>query len=152
MIRTEAEYRNACGRLDAEAIRIDTQHRELERLQLSPEDIQRALDPVLSFHLQLKEEVASYERIRRGEFAELENFFGLGPMLIGMRIFLGMSQRDLARRLDIDESQVSRDERNEYRGITIERAQAILEAFGVRTRTKIDPPPTQELEVLSACT
>jgi len=33
-----------------------------------------------------------------------------------------MTERDLARRLGVHETQVSRDERNEYFGITLERA------------------------------
>jgi transcriptional regulator with XRE-family HTH domain len=39
-----------------------------------------------------------------------------------MRIAQGISQRERARRLDVHETQVSRDERNEYFGITLERA------------------------------
>jgi hypothetical protein len=37
--------------------------------------------------------------------------------------------RELARRLGVHETQVSRDERNEYFGITLERAAKILEKF-----------------------
>ena len=33
-----------------------------------------------SFHLQLKEEVESYERLKRGEFEELENLRGFGHL------------------------------------------------------------------------
>ena len=33
-----------------------------------------------------------------------------------------MSQRDLAAKLEVHESEVSRDERNEYHGITVDRA------------------------------
>jgi hypothetical protein len=43
--------------------------------------------------------------------------------------------------MDADETAVSRDERNEYHGITVERARKVLEAFGVRlvTRVKVEP-------------
>jgi hypothetical protein len=34
----------------------------------------------------------------------------------------GIFQRELAQRLDVHESQVSRDEREEYFGVTLERA------------------------------
>jgi transcriptional regulator with XRE-family HTH domain len=44
-------------------------------------------------------------------------------------------QRDLARRLGVHETQVSSDERNEYFGITLERAAKILDALNVRLRT-----------------
>jgi hypothetical protein len=74
------------------------------------------IDPMESFHLQLHEEVESYERLKRGEFPELDNLRGLGHLLIAVRIAQGVSQRELARRLGVHESQVSRDERNEYFG------------------------------------
>ncbi len=45
---------------------------------MSDEEIKRVIDPIESFHLQLKEEVESYERLKRGEFDELENLRGLG--------------------------------------------------------------------------
>ena len=50
----------------------------------------------------------------------------------------GISQRELARRLGVHESQVSRDERNEYFGITLERAVKVLDALNVRLRTKVE--------------
>jgi hypothetical protein len=140
MIRTESEYRNACARLDEEKQRLDEHKKRLKEMDLSAAEIKRALDPIVSFHLQLKEEVESYQRIRRGDFNEVEDFIGLGRVLIGLRIYLGLSQRELARRLNIDESQVSRDERNEYRGVTVERVNAILEVMGAHTRTRIEPP------------
>jgi len=43
----------------------------------------------------------------------------------------------LAERLGVHESQVSRDERNEYNGVTVERADRILEALGVEMTTRV---------------
>jgi ribosome-binding protein aMBF1 (putative translation factor) len=77
----------------------------------------------------------------RGEFDELENLRGLGHLLIALRIAQGLSQRELARRLDVHESQASRDERNEYFGITLERTIKILDALNVRLRTKVEVEP-----------
>jgi transcriptional regulator with XRE-family HTH domain len=63
---------------------------------------------------------------------------GLGQLLIALRVAQGISQRELARRLGVHESQVSRDERNEYFGITLERAVKVLDALNVRLRTKVE--------------
>jgi len=52
-----------------------------------------------------------------------------------------MTQRELARRLDADETAVSRDERNEYHGITVERAKKVLDALGVRLVTRVEVEP-----------
>ena len=62
-------------------------------------------------------------------------------MLIGLRIARGMTQRELARRMDVDETAVSRDERNEYHGITVERARKVLDALEVRLVTRVEVEP-----------
>lgn len=90
-----------------------------------------------SFHLQLVEEVRAYERLKRGEFETLENLRGLGHLLISLRIAQGITQRELARRLGVSETQVSRDERNEYFGVTLERAMRILDALDARLTTTV---------------
>jgi transcriptional regulator with XRE-family HTH domain len=48
-----------------------------------------------------------------------------------------MTQRQLAERLGVNETAVSRDERNEYHGITVDRATKVLEALGARIETKV---------------
>src|ERR1700729_15133 len=143
MIRNENEYQEASARLADERSRLAEHRARLKETGLSDEEIKRVIDPMESFHLQLKEEVESYERLKRGEFEELENLRGLGHLLISLRIAQGMSQRELARRLDVHESQVSRDERSEYFGITSERAIKVLDALGVRLHTKVEVEPEQ---------
>ena len=93
MIRNEKEYQEAVERLKDERERLREQETQLKKLDLAKEEIKRVLDPVRSFHEQLKEEVDSY--------------------------------------------QVSRDERNEYHGITLERAGRLLEALGADTQTTV---------------
>jgi ribosome-binding protein aMBF1 (putative translation factor) len=137
MIRNEAEYQEAVLRLAEERKRLKAQRVKLDELDLSQEEIKRVLDPIRSFHEQLKEEVASYERLQRGEFEELQNFEGLGRLLIAIRISKGISQRELAERLGVHESQVSRDERNEYHGVTVDRARRILEGLGAEVTTRV---------------
>jgi ribosome-binding protein aMBF1 (putative translation factor) len=52
-----------------------------------------------------------------------------------------MSQREFAAKLEVHESQVSRDERNEYHGITVERAIKILDTLGVKLQTSVMEAP-----------
>ena len=54
----------------------------------------------------------------------MQNFSGIGRLLIALWIAKGLTQRELAERLEVSETQVSRDERNEYHGVT--RAKAFL--------------------------
>lgn len=145
MIRNENEYKEAVARLGEERERLIQHADRLKEAGLGDEEIRRVLDPMESFHLQLKEEVESYERLKRGEFDDLDNFRGFGHLLIALRIAQGISQRNLAKRLEVHESQVSRDERNEYFGITLERAVKVLDALNVRLTTKVQIEPTREM-------
>ena len=145
MIRNETEYQEASARLADERKRLTDHRTRLQEAGLTEEEIRRAVDPMESFHLQLKEEVESYERLKRGEFDELENFRGFGTLLISLRIAKGISQRELAKRLNVHESQISRDERNEYFGITLERAMKILDALDVRLHTTVEVEPPRML-------
>jgi ribosome-binding protein aMBF1 (putative translation factor) len=139
MIRNQSEYREATERVRQEKRRLDLYKAGLKRQGLSRDQIRKALEPIQAFHIQLMEEVAAYERLRRGEFQDLLNLRGFGQLLVSLRISLGLSQRELAKRLEIDEAQVSRDERNEYHNIGIDRAQRILEVMGVTLRTVVKP-------------
>jgi len=145
MIRNESEYKVAVARLTEERRRLTDHRARLKDAGLSDEEIKRVVDPIESFHLQFKEEVESYERLKRREFEELDNLRGLGHLLISLRIAQGISQRELAKRLGTHESQVSRDERNEYFGVTLERAVKILDALNVRLRTTVEVEPSGEM-------
>lgn len=147
MIRNETEYQEASVRLGDEQGRLAEHRTRLKEAGLSDVEIKRVIDPMESFHLQLHEEVESYERLKRGEFDDLDNLRGLGHLLISTRIAQGISQRELARRLGVHESQVSRDERNEYFGITLERTGRILEALNVRLHTTVEIEPPRPMAV-----
>jgi ribosome-binding protein aMBF1 (putative translation factor) len=150
MIRNEAEYQEASKRLDDETQRLEQHRARLKETGLNEDEIKRVIDPLASFHLQLREEVEAYERLKRGEFEELDNLRGLGHLLITSRIAQGLTQRELARRLGVHETQVSRDERNEYFGITLERAAKILDALSVRLRSQVAIEPLRPFPVAQA--
>lgn len=141
MIRTDKEFTAMKERLLQDEKLIKIQREELTKMGLTEEQIDRVIEPTICFYEQLKEEVSYYERIKRGEFDALENFLGLGKILIGARIALGLSQCDLANRLGVSEAQVSKDERNEYHGITVEKAQRILDALGIKLISTVQPFP-----------
>lgn len=140
MIRTKAEYKNVHDRLEQEAETLQRQKAQLEKMDLSEEEVKRALEPLISFRNQLQEEIEAYERMRRGDLSDLHDLRNIGRWLIGARIAKGWSLSDLADALDVSVQQVSRDENNEYHGISTERAQRILDALNVRFRIKIEEP------------
>lgn len=140
MIRTQAEYKNAHDRLENEQETLQRQRAQLEEMDLSEEEVERALQPLISFRNQLREEIEAYERMRRGDLSDLHDLRRIGRWLIGARIAKGWSLSDLADALDVSVQQVSRDENNEYQGISTERAQRILDALNVRFRIEIEEP------------
>ena len=99
MIRNETEYQEAASRSEEERKRLVEHRARLKEAGLRKAEIKRVTDPMESFHLQLQEEVASYERLKRGEFGELDNLRGLGHLLLAVRITQDVSQRELAKRL-----------------------------------------------------
>lgn len=146
MIRNEQEYKEAAEKLRAESARLEDHRKHLAESGLTAEQVDRAMEPLISFHLQLREEVEHYENLKRGQFPDLQNLQGLGVLLVSLRIARGISQRDLAKELGVHESQVSRDERNEYHGITLDRAIKVLNALGVRLETRVVSAPLAKEE------
>jgi ribosome-binding protein aMBF1 (putative translation factor) len=140
MIRTEAEYKNAQEKLDQEQETLQRQREQLEEMDLSEEEVERALEPMISFRDQLREEIETYEQMRRGDLSALNDLRSIGRWLIGARVAKGWSLSQLADKLDVSVQQVSRDEQNEYEGITTRRAQCILDALGVRFRLEVEEP------------
>ena len=138
MIRTESEYAQAKLRLTSEKVRLAKQRTQLRISGLTASEIKRVTDPIKSFYLQLQEEVQSYERLKHQKFQAIDNLRGFGHLLISIRIAQSISQRELAKRLDVHESQISRDERNEYFGISLERAAKVLDALGVTLRSSVE--------------
>jgi uncharacterized protein YdcH (DUF465 family) len=68
MIRNETEYQEVSARLADERNRLADHRTRLKEAGLSDEEIKRVIDPMKSFHLQLKDDVETYERLKRGEF------------------------------------------------------------------------------------
>jgi DNA-binding XRE family transcriptional regulator len=151
MIRNEKEYKEAVRRLKQDKEVIQKQKKSLESVNLPPEEINRALEPMLSFHQQLVEEVEWYERVKRKDLDTISSLDEVGRLLIALRIASGLTQKDLAKCLGVTEAQISRDERNEYHGISLERAQKIIRIFGVHVEAKIVfDRPLERKKILAA--
>jgi DNA-directed RNA polymerase specialized sigma subunit len=129
MIKTESEYVKAVKKIEEERSRIEAEQARLAKEGVPEDLIHLAIDPLASFAMQLEEEVRFYEDIKRGVFPKVHNLSGLGRLLIALRINRGIQQKELAKKLGVSEAQVSRDERNEYRGASLEKVQDVLGAL-----------------------
>ena len=138
MIRTEQEYQEAISRykddLDVNT-KMRTQFREMG---LNEQETEKAMEPLLCFERQLSEEITWYENVIRGHIAPTKRLTDTGRLLIALRIAKHMTQKQLAQRLGVSEANVSRDERNEYHAVTVEKAQRVLDALGVSVTTQVD--------------
>jgi DNA-binding XRE family transcriptional regulator len=129
MIRNDREYQRTQKLVAATKEQIASTTPALRQQGMD----QPAIDDLLvSLRLtcrQMEAELAWYEDAKAQRLGAY-TFDNIGQLLIGLRIAKGLSQRDLASRLGVHESVISRDEHHEYYGLTIERAQRILEALG----------------------
>ena len=138
MIKNEAAYQKAVEKLKEDKEFINREKKRFETMGLNLEQINMAIQPLISFHEQLKAEVEYYEKIKRGSFNPIYKFTDIGKTLIAYRIYLGMTQAELANTLEVNESQVSRDERHEYYGATTEKIEKVMEAMGMKATINIE--------------
>ena len=141
MIRNEKEYEATTRRIADADRALAAQRAALEAAGFAPDEVRRGLEPVEAMRAGLLEELAWYERTRAGDVGVLTGIARIGELLIAARIAAGVSQRDLAERLGVSEAQVSRDERNEYHGVTVERAQRVMDALGGAVTIRYEGAP-----------
>ncbi len=139
MIRNEAELKETQRRIDVLEKSLADYAASFRAAGLDEAEIEVAMGPMqLQLH-QLRHDVQVYEDFKAGDFGLFRSLQSLGRLMIGARIFRGWTQRKLAQALSVDESLVSRDERNDYRGITLERARQILDALDMDVKVIITP-------------
>ena len=141
MIRNEREYEATKRRIADADSALAAQLASLEGAGFGPEDVRRGLEPVEAMRAGLLEDLSWYERVRAGDIGVITGMARVGELLIAARIAAGVSQRDLAERLGVSEAQISRDERNEYHGVTVERAQRVMDALGGAVTIRYEGAP-----------
>lgn len=145
MIKTNSEYEEMKRRLAAEEQTLVRQRETLIAAGLTSEQLEAAMEPLLDFHEQAKEEIGFYERIMRKDFSALQTFESVGRLLIALRIAQSLSQSELATRLGVSPSVVSRDEKDEYHGASKEKITRVARALGYRL-SHLDVEPIGEDE------
>jgi hypothetical protein len=134
MIRSKREYDASLIKLKQNDSAIDKQKAQLENMNLAKADVGLILSPMLNFRNQLSQEIDAYERIKAQDWdfiLSFADFHNMGRFLIALRMAFGMTQKELADLLGVTEAQISKDERNEYHGVSFEKVGRIMEAFDV---------------------
>lgn len=146
MIRNDSELREAQARLVDLCDQVQHIRTELAHRELSEEAVSIAIAPQNAMADDIAWEVDLYERLKAGEVNVVPDFAPeeRGKALICLRIITGWTQRQLAEALGVSEAVVSRDERNEYHGISLEKYGKVLSALGFVDHPRFAPKPVEE--------
>lgn len=134
MIKTQREYLHAQDTVQKIEEEIESERQHWISTGLSAPEAERMLEPLRLRVGELRDEVNLYERIQAGDLSMFRSYQDCGKALIAARIAQGMTQRELAERLNVHESQISRDERNEYEGVGTERLGQLFAALSLDFR------------------
>ena len=133
MIRNDNELKYTRERIADFEQQICGMRDKLTEQGFSDEDIALATEPTRLMRDELEWERNFYERlVSEGPDAVPEYPAGQkGKALIALRVAQRLSQKQLAEALNVSPALVSRDEKNDYRGVTQERYAKTLTALNV---------------------
>jgi HTH-type transcriptional regulator / antitoxin HipB len=82
---------------------------------------------------ELQQEIAEYEQLRSGQVTQfaLNSIQELPTVMIKARIATGLTQKDLAEKIGVQEQQIQRYEANNYHAIAFDRLQEVLQALKI---------------------
>ncbi len=88
---------------------------------------------------ELQEQLAQYEKLRRGEITRrvFTSLSAIALALIEARIAARLSQKELAKRLKIPEQEVQRYEASQYAGASLERLQEVADALNIQIKESV---------------
>ena len=137
MLRTEQEYKVAKAQLSKLNELSEKQREKFKAKGYAAKEVENLMAPTITYARQTVEEIEFYEQLLAGKVPAVSSFSSAGQLLVATRIAKKWTQRDLAQALGVSEAVVSRDERNEYHAVTIEKAQRVAEALGAEVRVEL---------------
>lgn len=83
---------------------------------------------------ELEQEIAEYDCLKSGQITKfpIESLQDLPNVMIKARIAVGMTQKELAEKIGVQEQQIQRYEANNYRAVGFERVQEVMSALDIR--------------------
>jgi HTH-type transcriptional regulator / antitoxin HipB len=143
MIQNERQYRITQTKLkefEQELAAIDPQDPNLH-----PRQIVGWTNSYNLSILQLKQEIAEYELLKSGNIFTfvLGSLNDLPTTLIKARIAAGMTQKELAEKIGVQEQQIQRYESNHYSSASFERLRSIADALKIEITQAVMQLKTQ---------
>ena len=141
MITNERQY--LIGKAQVDKFRSAIDAPDTKARALHPRAQKALRDAAQSQLADLLAEVADYEQLRDGRLTSItaESITDLAPALIKARIMRNWTQKELAEKLAVAEQQVQRYEATQYKGVSVERLQAVADALKLRVREVITFEP-----------
>jgi ribosome-binding protein aMBF1 (putative translation factor) len=132
MMKTDKECELAKVQLSKLTELYESQLKDLKSKGLTGAQAKDSLSSSWTYAMQCKEEIELYEKLRKGELPPMQHFSTKGKYFVAARIAKGMTQRELAEKLGVKESAISRDERNEYHGMSVEKMERLADALNIK--------------------
>ena len=133
MIKNERQYRITKAQVQRFAQTLHSlKQRSDETEEIHPLIAKAQEDAVRSQLSDLENELREYESLKAGDFPtdELSVVAELPTVLIKARIARGLSQKDLAERLGLQEQQIQRYEATDYASASLTRIKEVVGALG----------------------
>jgi len=130
MIKTDRQYKEARAKCQESGEQLQRQRDNLQSRGYSEDEICCLTGCINRMMDQSQQAVELYRRLKSKDPTALQGLT-LNRHLIGLRIYLGLSQSQLANLLGVPRTEVVREEKNEYPNLTMERYHQILGAMGV---------------------
>jgi len=145
MLKNERQYKYARAHVarlrDLLADLESRPHQDRESAELLDLEVEAVRAQIAEIEPQIDE----YETLRSGEW-DAENTVTLASLpdvLVKARIASGMTQRELAERLDMKEQQIQRYEATGYMSASLKRLRVVADALGLEDRAVIEPTPVK---------
>lgn len=133
MIKNERQYRITKAQAERFSQTLDSLRQRSGETEGVHPLIAKAQEDALGSQLaDLEAELREYESLKSGKFPmdELGVVAELPNILIKARIAQGLSQKDLAERLGLQEQQIQRYEATEYASASLTRIKEVVRALG----------------------
>ena len=138
MITNERQYLNTkaeVGRFEQALAKADEQNKHLHAALRKA-----AREGLGSQTEELRQQLKEYEALRSGKKKTFvfDSLTSLPEGLIKARIARGLTQKQLAESMNLQEQQIQRYEATSYEGAALERIEAIAKVLGIRETVKFE--------------
>jgi hypothetical protein len=142
LITNERQYRIAKSEAKKFEQAIARARAEKPSAEVHPRIHRAMIDSLESELAVLREQLDRYEALKAGRVKsrKVQSLRELPYLLIEGRIAAGLTQRELAGRLDLPEQQIQRYEATMYAGASLERLQEVADALGLVIEERVRYP------------